>query len=181
MFIFGCHIEVVTVYSSLQRRCLTDCALMVTSACVITAIIYNVVAVFVVLTFGPLSKQNFLMKYYPIDWSLTIGMILMALKCALSYLTIFFCLRVMISNALSNTTNGTHSFGEGRQRIVVAVSIFVITLLIALFVPNIGIVIKITGGSVTSLVFVFPGLCLALHATSLPFNQKCILRCLGIM
>lgn len=46
---------------------------------------------------------------------------------------------------------------ERRRRVVTAVAWFVVSLLIALFIPDIGVVISLLGGLAAIFIFVFPG------------------------
>merc|ERR1719357_712745 len=53
----------------------------------------------------------------------------------------------------------THSF-ESRCRVVLTVIWITVTLLIAMFVPDMGEVISVIGGISAFFIFIFPGLCL---------------------
>lgn len=47
---------------------------------------------------------------------------------------------------------------ERRRRIITTLVWFIVTLLIALFIPDIGVVISLLGGLAAVFIFVFPGL-----------------------
>lgn len=49
---------------------------------------------------------------------------------------------------------------ERRRRLLQTISWFLLTLLLALFIPDIGKVISVIGGLAACFIFVFPGLCL---------------------
>lgn len=46
---------------------------------------------------------------------------------------------------------------ERRRRIITTLIWFIITLLIALFIPDIGVIISLLGGLAAIFIFVFPG------------------------
>jgi len=52
---------------------------------------------------------------------------------------------------------GTLDAAEHRRRIIMTLVWFTVSLLIALFIPNIGVVISLLGGLAAIFIFVFPG------------------------
>ena len=106
---------------------------MMLSGCIICVIIYNMVGAFGYMTFGASVNTDILTNYYPIDSTLIVGMVMVALKCALTYPPVFFCPRLVVVEVLGGIIEKQLGWSEPLQRVLVTITMFTVSLILALW------------------------------------------------
>ncbi|XP_061521639.1 sodium-coupled neutral amino acid transporter 7 isoform X1 [Phycodurus eques] len=115
------------------------------------------------LTFGSNVSQDVLMSYPSDDIAVAIARAFIVVCVVTSYPILHFCGRAVIEGLWLRWQGEQVEVcvrREQRRRIVQTLLWFAITLVLALFTPDIGRVISLIGGLAACFIFVFPGLCL---------------------
>uniref|UniRef100_A0A3B4V744 Solute carrier family 38 member 8 n=1 Tax=Seriola dumerili TaxID=41447 RepID=A0A3B4V744_SERDU len=151
-FGFQCHEACIAIYSSMENQKLSHWVLISVVSMFFCLLIYTLTGVYGFMTFGRAVASDILMSYPGND----VVMIISRLLFGISIITIY-----PIILLLGRRRRGivTHSF-ESRCRVVLTVIWITITLLIAMYVPDMGEVIGVIGGISAFFIFIFPGLCL---------------------
>lgn len=157
IFSFECHIEIVPIYSSFRKRNTREISKSIIGTSFIALFIYNMVGIYGYATFSGDTKSDLLLSYKYVDAAVVIAMGTVALKAVLTYPLVFYCARLVFTQAIENSS--VCSISELRCRIATTTLIFVTTVILALGVPTIGSIISLLGGTASLFIFVFPGLC----------------------
>ncbi|XP_077570147.1 sodium-coupled neutral amino acid transporter 7 [Stigmatopora nigra] len=162
-FGFQCHVSCVPVFNSMKTKALKPWGLVVTLSMIICLFVYTGTGVCGFLTFGSSVSQDVLMSYPSDDIAVAIARAFIVVCVVTSYPILHFCGRAVIEG-LWLRWQGEHVEvcvrREQRRRILQTLVWFVVTLVLALFTPDIGRVISLIGGLAACFIFVFPGLCL---------------------
>uniref|UniRef100_A0A8C1YCR5 Solute carrier family 38 member 8a n=1 Tax=Cyprinus carpio TaxID=7962 RepID=A0A8C1YCR5_CYPCA len=162
-FGFQCHEACIAVYSSMENRKLSHWVFISVVSMFICLIIYSLTGVFGYLTFGKNVTPDILMSYSGGDVSMIIARLLFGISIITIYPIIVLLGRSVIQDPLLRRrhkhTAVTGSY-ESRMRVALTTAWVTITLLIAVFVPDISKVIGVVGGIGAFFIFIFPGLCL---------------------
>uniref|UniRef100_A0A8C3AZZ5 Solute carrier family 38 member 8 n=1 Tax=Cyclopterus lumpus TaxID=8103 RepID=A0A8C3AZZ5_CYCLU len=147
-----CHEACIAIYSSMENQNLFHWVVISVVSMIFCLLIYTLTGVYGFMTFGRAVASDILMSYPGND----VVMIISRLLFGISIITIY-----PIILLLGRHRRGivTHLF-ESRCRVVLTVFWITITLLIAMFVPDMGEVISVIGGISAFFIFIFPGLCL---------------------
>ncbi|XP_062997085.1 sodium-coupled neutral amino acid transporter 7 [Elgaria multicarinata webbii] len=162
-FGFQCHVSSVPVFNSMKRPEVKPWGAVVTAAMVIALFVYTGTGVCGFLTFGSSVEQDVLMSYPSNDVPVAIARAFIIVCVLTSYPILHFCGRAVLEGLwlrYKGEAVEEDVVRERRRRLAQTVSWFLLTLLLALFIPDIGKVISIIGGLAASFIFVFPGLCL---------------------
>lgn len=162
-FGFQCHVSSVPVYNSMERPTVQRWGWVVTAAVVICLFVYTGTGVCGFLTFGSSVNVDVLLSYPSDDISVTIARASIILCVLTSYPILHFCGRTVIEGLwlrYKGEALEVDSSIERRRRILQTVTWFLLTLVLGLFIPDIGKVISVIGGLAACFIFVFPGLCL---------------------
>lgn len=90
-----------------------------------------------------------------------VALIAMAAKTYTTYPILLFCGREGLDSLLRDLVVKEDSVGKERvRRVVIATTWFLLTLVLAIEIPNIGEVINMLGSLAAVFIFVFPGVCL---------------------
>uniref|UniRef100_A0A3B4Y744 Solute carrier family 38 member 8 n=1 Tax=Seriola lalandi dorsalis TaxID=1841481 RepID=A0A3B4Y744_SERLL len=121
------------------------------------------------MTFGRAVASDILMSYPGNDVVMIISRLLFGISIITIYPIILLLGRSVILNLMLRIQRRrrgivTHSF-ESRCRVILTVIWITITLLIAMYVPDMGEVIGVIGGISAFFIFIFPGLCLVVILT----------------
>ncbi|KAK1890818.1 putative sodium-coupled neutral amino acid transporter 8 [Dissostichus eleginoides] len=127
-------------------------------------LIYTLTGVYGFMTFGRAVASDILMSYPGND----VPMIISRLLFGISIITIYPIILLLGRRRWGVVT---HSF-ETRCRVVLTVIWITVTLLIAMFVPDMGEVISVIGGISAFFIFIFPGLCLVFTMQSEPVSPR---------
>ncbi|TKS70101.1 putative sodium-coupled neutral amino acid transporter 7 [Collichthys lucidus] len=113
------------------------------------------------LTFGSNVSQDVLMSYPSNDIAVAIARAFIVICVITSYPILHFCGRAVIEGLWLRFQGEQVEVcvrREQRRRILQTLVWFVVTLVLALFIPDIGRVISLIGGLAACFIFVFPGL-----------------------
>ena len=161
----------------MKHRTLKHFAAVSIAAIFVCALSYSGAASLGYLTFGSTVNVDILLSYDGQRPEVIIGILAMALKTVFTYPILLFCGREAMKaaigdvkallntrhvdeNSAAETTQTSTSFNELIQRIIIVLIWFVLSLLCAILVPNIGEVISYLGCLAAFFIFVFPGGCL---------------------
>ncbi|XP_045888096.1 putative sodium-coupled neutral amino acid transporter 7 [Micropterus dolomieu] len=162
-FGFQCHVSCVPVFDSMSRREIKPWGVVVTLSMLICLFVYTGTGVCGFLTFGSNVSQDVLMSYPPDDIAVAIARAFIVICVITSYPILHFCGRAVIEGLWLRFQGEQVEVcvrREQRRRILQTLVWFVATLVLGLFIPDIGRVISLIGGLAACFIFVFPGLCL---------------------
>ncbi|KAK3569990.1 hypothetical protein QTP86_007894 [Hemibagrus guttatus] len=165
-FGFQCHECSVAIYSSLENKKLSNWATISLSSMLICLVIYTLTGIYGYLTFGRNVAADVLMSYSGDD----VLMILARLLFGVSIITIYPIALLLGRLVVQDPLLRHRETYETCIRVALTAVWILITLLIALFVPDISKVISIIGGISAFFIFVFPGLCLTFAMQSQPMS-----------
>uniref|UniRef100_A0A8C5EU07 Amino acid transporter transmembrane domain-containing protein n=1 Tax=Gouania willdenowi TaxID=441366 RepID=A0A8C5EU07_GOUWI len=175
-FGFQCHEASVTIYSSMENQRLSHWVFISVVSMFFCLIIYSLTGVYGYLTFGKDVKADILMSYTGDDILMLIARLLFGISIITIYPIILLLGRSVIQEPLLCWRR--RSVGlvtveyESRSRYLLTVLWIAVTLLIAVFVPDISKVIGVIGGISAFFIFIFPGLCLMFAMQSEPVSCK---------
>ena len=159
-FGYQCHANAVPIYACLKDKSLNKFIKCIIISIAIVFTTYTITATFGYLTFGDKINDDLLKSYDSKDASVLIAVIMFLLKTYTSYPLNLFCARTAIEGLWIEMRNlDQHSIQtyEKFRRVCVVSVWFFLSLLIALFVPNITIVIHYLGALAGTFMFIFPG------------------------
>ncbi|XP_030269744.1 sodium-coupled neutral amino acid transporter 7 [Sparus aurata] len=162
-FGFQCHVSCVPVFDSMSKKEIKPWGVVVTLSMIICLFVYTGTGVCGFLTFGSNVSQDVLMSYPPNDIAVAIARAFIVICVITSYPILHFCGRAVIEGLWLRFQGEQVEVcvrREQRRRILQTLVWFVVTLVLALFIPDIGRVISLIGGLAACFIFVFPGLCL---------------------
>ncbi|KAM3829057.1 sodium-coupled neutral amino acid transporter 7 isoform 2-T2 [Vipera latastei] len=162
-FGFQCHVSSVPIFNSMKCPQVRSWGVVVTAAMVIALFVYMGTGVCGFLTFGESVQQDVLLSYPSDDIPVAIARAFIILSVLTSYPILHFCGRTVLEGLwlrYKGETVDEDVAQERRRRLLQTFCWFLLTLLLALFIPDIGRVISVIGGLAACFIFVFPGLCL---------------------
>ncbi|XP_040185031.1 putative sodium-coupled neutral amino acid transporter 8 [Rana temporaria] len=185
-FGFQCHEACITIYSSMKNKCLSNWIAVSVVSMLICLLIYSLTGIYGYLTFGDAIAADILMSYPGDDVVVIIARVLFAVSIITIYPIILLLGRSVLQEVWMDhkqmTVYVTTSY-ERFVRITLTVLWILVTLIIALFVPDISEVISIIGGISAFFIFIFPGLCLicAMEGKAMDPRRKTCLIVWGIV
>uniref|UniRef100_F7FA13 Sodium-coupled neutral amino acid transporter 7 n=1 Tax=Ornithorhynchus anatinus TaxID=9258 RepID=F7FA13_ORNAN len=162
-FGFQCHVSSVPVFNSMRRPRVKTWGGVVTAAMVIALFVYLGTGICGFLTFGVSVDPDVLLSYPSDDVPVAIARAFIILSVLTSYPILHFCGRAVLEGLwlrYKGEALEEDVVRERRRRLLQTATWFLLTLLLALFIPDIGKVISVIGGLAACFIFVFPGLCL---------------------
>ncbi|XP_063586479.1 sodium-coupled neutral amino acid transporter 7-like [Penaeus indicus] len=175
-FGYQCHISSVPIYSCVKQSQAKSTWKACTVAIVVCLLVYTFSANYGFLTFGSLVNTDVLLSYEARRPQVLVAVVLLAVKSWTTYPILLFCmsgfymrsLNIVVSvEAVNDMYLRVRSLpesaaekGEPTRRKLIAIALWSLTVLFAVFLPNIGIVMKILGSLAALFIFVFPGMCL---------------------
>ncbi|XP_048887393.1 putative sodium-coupled neutral amino acid transporter 7 [Brienomyrus brachyistius] len=162
-FGFQCHVSSVPVFNSMRKREIRPWGWVVTLAMVICLFVYTGTGVCGFLSFGSSVSQDVLMSYPSNDIAVAVARFFIIICVVTSYPILHFCGRAVLEGLwlrFRGESMEVDVVRERRRRVAQTVLWFCLTLILALFIPDIGRVISLIGGLAACFIFVFPGLCL---------------------
>lgn len=161
-FGYQCHVSTIPIYSCYKNRNMKTFAwssLLALSICVFT---YTVAATFGYLTFGSKISSDILESYDARDPSILIAIIAISIKTYTTYPILSFCGNAAVCDLWvdSKAAQGVLEVDpriKERFRLISVTIWFTCTLVLAVFMPNIGSVIKLLGSLAAVFIFIFPG------------------------
>lgn len=160
-FGYQCHVSVIPIYSCMKNRNLKHFSIASSVAISICVFTYTGAATFGYLTFGSLIDDDILTNYSASNPAVLIALIAMALKTYTTYPILLFCGREGISTLVKDLFIKEDSpKKELIRRYIIATIWFILSVILAIEIPNITEVINILGSLAAIFIFVFPGVCL---------------------
>ncbi|KAL6468537.1 hypothetical protein MHYP_G00220610 [Metynnis hypsauchen] len=162
-FGFQCHVSSVPVFNSMKKAEIRPWGGVVTLGMIICLFVYTGTGVCGFLSFGSNVSQDVLMSYPSNDVAVAIARAFIIICVVTSYPILHFCGRAVLEGLwlrFKGEEVDTDVARERRRRVLQTLVWFCLTLLLALFIPDIGRVISLIGGLAACFIFVFPGLCL---------------------
>ncbi|XP_059523875.1 sodium-coupled neutral amino acid transporter 7 isoform X4 [Myotis daubentonii] len=162
-FGFQCHVSSVPIFNSMQQPEVKTWGGVVTAAMVIALAVYMGTGICGFLTFGASVDPDVLLSYPSNDVAVAVARAFIILSVLTSYSILHFCGRAVVEGLWLRYQEMPVEEDVGREqrrRVLQTVVWFLLTLLLALFIPDIGKVISVIGGLAACFIFVFPGLCL---------------------
>ncbi|XP_076879215.1 sodium-coupled neutral amino acid transporter 7 isoform X2 [Brachyhypopomus gauderio] len=162
-FGFQCHVSSVPVFNSMKKAELRSWGGVVTFSMLICLFVYTGTGVCGFLSFGSNVSQDVLMSYPSNDVAVAIARAFIIICVVTSYPILHFCGRAVLEGLwlrFKGEEVDTDVVRERRRRLLQTLVWFCLTILLALFIPDIGRVISLIGGLAACFIFVFPGLCL---------------------
>ncbi|XP_029282802.1 putative sodium-coupled neutral amino acid transporter 8 [Cottoperca gobio] len=186
-FGFQCHEACIAIYSSMENQKLFHWVVISVVSMFFCLLIYTLTGVYGFMTFGRAVASDILMSYPGNDVVMIISRLLFGISIITIYPIILLLGRSVILNLMVRVQRRrwgivTHSF-ETRCRVVLTVIWITVTLLIAMFVPDMGEVISVIGGISAFFIFIFPGLCLVftMQTESVSPRVRVILTVWGVI
>lgn len=159
-FAYQCHVSSIPVFASLKHKTSRNWLLIISCAIGICFSTYTLTAICGYLTFGDKVSSDVLQSYDASDVSVIIARVAIFVAMLTSYPVVHFCGRAAVTTLLVKIgLFAGESMREGVRRVVQTSTWFGLSLLLALFIPDIGKAIALVGGLAGCFILVFPGLC----------------------
>ncbi|XP_066968924.1 sodium-coupled neutral amino acid transporter 7-like [Macrobrachium rosenbergii] len=162
-FGYQCHVSSVPIYSCLKKQDGPTFAKACMSAIFVCLTIYTISANYGYLTFGSLVNGDVLLSYDARKVHVFVAVILLGIKSWTTYPILLFCVREAVSDLyiqMKSLSPVEASLNEPARRRIIAIVLWVSSILMAAFTPNIDIVVKLLGSLAAFFIFVFPGMSL---------------------
>ncbi|XP_076349889.1 sodium-coupled neutral amino acid transporter 7-like [Tachypleus tridentatus] len=162
-FAYQTHEVVVPLYACMGNRNLKDFTKATILSMSILFFIYCVAGSFGYLSFGTTVPPDIMQGYNAKDPLVLIGIAVLVVKMITTYPPLALCGRGALDGLYAELTHlpaDEFIYGEKRRRFIISTGWFFSTVLLAVFTPNIGVVIELLGCLASANVFIFPGLCL---------------------
>uniref|UniRef100_A0A3P8V830 Solute carrier family 38 member 8 n=1 Tax=Cynoglossus semilaevis TaxID=244447 RepID=A0A3P8V830_CYNSE len=183
-FGFQCHEACIAIYSSMENQKISHWMFISVLSMFFCLLVYTLTGVYGFVTFGRDVAPDILMSYPGNDVVMIIARLLFGISIVTIYPIILLLGRSINNEFCSLRRWGlvTHSF-ESRCRVLLTVIWISVTLLIAMFVPDMSKVISVIGGISAFFIFIFPGLCLVfiMQTESVSPKVRCILTWWGVV
>ncbi|KAK2918191.1 putative sodium-coupled neutral amino acid transporter 8a [Channa argus] len=175
-FGFQCHEASIAIYSSMENQRLSHWVFISVVSMIFCLVIYSLTGVYGYLTFGKDVKADILMSYTSDDILMVIARLLFGVSIITIYPITLLLGRSVVQEPLLSWRRSRYGVVtaefESRSRYALTVMWVTVTLLIAIFVPDISKVISVIGGISAFFIFIFPGLCLVFAMRSEPVSWK---------
>ncbi|XP_059158335.1 sodium-coupled neutral amino acid transporter 7-like, partial [Physella acuta] len=161
-FSFDCHVCIVPIYSCMAKRNTREFSKTVTLAMILCIIAYTATAAMGYLQFGDNIANDVLLSFNPTT-EVMVSVVLIAVKTYTTYPLICLCGRDAfdtIWGMLWKMSPEEISHREKTKRVITTLVWFTFTILLFIFIPNIGVVIQLLGALSAVFIFVLPGFCL---------------------
>lgn len=162
-FGYQCHVSCVPVYSCIKDRRVGVFLRTVIVAIVICAFTYTIAATFGYLTFGSQVQSDILYMYDAKDPIVIVAILALTIKVFSTYPILQFCGRAAIDDLYVQIVFNNEQerlANEKPRRLIISFVWFIISVVLALFIPDIGLVIEYLGSLAAVFIFIFPGFCL---------------------
>ncbi|XP_062405752.1 putative sodium-coupled neutral amino acid transporter 8 [Sardina pilchardus] len=185
-FGFQCHEACICIYSSMENKKMSHWIFISVASMLFCLLIYTLTGVFGFLTFGRAVASDILMSYPGDDVTMIIARLLFGFSIITIYPIILLLGRSVILTLMlryrDRTSIVTTEF-EHRCRVILTVLWVAVTLLIAVYVPDMSEVISVIGGISAFFIFIFPGLCLifTMQTEPLSYRTRVLLTIWGVI
>lgn len=131
----------------------------------ITTIVYNIVTIFGLLTFGSKIEGDLMVSYDASNVMVMVGIIIVAFKAVLTYPPVLFCARLAVDDIVVNLSRGLTEESEKTRRITIVLFWVLSNIVLAIYVPDISSTIDVTGTLAILFIFFLPGIVLIYAVT----------------
>ncbi|XP_064016522.1 solute carrier family 38 member 8 isoform X4 [Pogoniulus pusillus] len=155
-----CHEACVAIYSSMRNQSFSHWVAVSMLSMLICLLIYSLTGLYGYLTFGQAVASDVLMSYPGNDPVVIIARLLFGISVVTIYPIVVLLGRSVVRDVWAVPKRGAAAApeaGERWSRVALTVAWMGTTLVIALFVPDIGKVIELIGGISAFFIFIFPG------------------------
>ncbi|XP_020023984.2 solute carrier family 38 member 8 [Castor canadensis] len=187
-FGFQCHEAAVSIFCSMHRRSLSHWALLSVLSLLSCFLVYSLTGVYGFLTFGTEVSADILMSYPGNDVPIIVARVLFAVSIVTVYPIVLFLGRSVMQDFWKRNwgTWGPAVLADPSGpwvRLPLTILWVVVTLAMALFLPDLSKIISIIGGISAFFIFIFPGLCLicAVGVDPIGPRVKCCLEVWGVL
>uniref|UniRef100_A0A671NI22 Solute carrier family 38 member 8b n=1 Tax=Sinocyclocheilus anshuiensis TaxID=1608454 RepID=A0A671NI22_9TELE len=160
-FGFQCHEACIAIYSSMENKKITHWVFISVTSMIFCLIIYTLTGVFGFLTFGREVASDILMSYPGNDVVMIIARLLFGISIVTIYPIILLLGRSVILTQILRFWERRAiitSVFESRCRLILTILWITVTLLIAIYIPDMSEVISVIGGISAFFIFIFPAL-----------------------
>ncbi|XP_065123809.1 putative sodium-coupled neutral amino acid transporter 8 [Paramisgurnus dabryanus] len=174
-FGFQCHEASIAIYSSMENKKITHWVFISVTSMIFCLLIYTLTGVFGFLTFGREVASDILMSYPGDDVVMIIARLLFGISIVTIYPIILLLGRSVILSLVLRLWGRRAlitSVFECRCRVILTFLWIAITLLIAVYVPDMSEIISVIGGISAFFIFIFPGMCLIFAMQTEPINYR---------
>ncbi|KAK2559615.1 putative sodium-coupled neutral amino acid transporter 7 [Acropora cervicornis] len=184
-FGFQCHVPAVAIYSEMKRASVPRFGIVTVIAMAICTTAYAITGSFGYLTFGAKVQGDVLMNYHANDVLVNMARVMLTLIVLSTAAVVLFCGRSCVEGlylALFRMSPAVAEVNERKRRIIQTLIWFGLSLIIALFVTDIGKAVALIGGLAALFIFFFPGICLVQEMLQYPVLKlsKKLLIVLGL-
>ncbi|XP_041376030.1 putative sodium-coupled neutral amino acid transporter 7 [Gigantopelta aegis] len=161
-FAYQCHVSIIPIYSCMEKRNIKEFSKTVALAMVLCVFSYTGTAALGYLQFGHGIASDILLSFDP-DPEVLVAVVLIAIKTYTTYPILLFCGRAAFDSVYLTLRKIPPEVAESHERprrIITTTIWFATTLVLAVFIPNIGVVIQILGAFAAIFIFIYPGMCL---------------------
>ena len=159
-FGYQCHVNAVPIYACLKEKTLREFCKSISVSLIIVFTAYTLTATFGYLTFGVQINDDLLKSYDSKDASVVVAEAMYLIKTYTSYPLNLFCARTAIEGVWIEVfrlnTDIIMRYEKHRRFLIVTIW-FLLSLVVALFIPNITLVINYLCALAATFMFIFPG------------------------
>ncbi|KAK7041538.1 hypothetical protein SK128_017079, partial [Halocaridina rubra] len=158
-FGYQCHVSSVPIYSCLKHQDAKTFMKACVSAVSVCLAVYTLSANYGYLTFGSRVEGDVLLSYDPRRIQVFVAVILLGIKSWTTYPILLFCVREAVSDMyirLKSISPVEAAVNEPIRRKVIAVVLWAASIIMAVFTPNINVVVEVLGSLAAFFIFVFP-------------------------
>ncbi|XP_077861843.1 sodium-coupled neutral amino acid transporter 7-like [Saccoglossus kowalevskii] len=159
---FQCHLSSVPIYCTLKKKTVGQYAKVVIPSMAVIFTLYAVIGIYGYLTFGDSVNSDILLSYGYNDIRVTVARIMITISLLTVYPILHFCARAALQGMLKDcggVLTYIIMYKEKYFRLSATILWFSVTLVVALFIPSIGMVISVAGAFAAAFMLFFPGLC----------------------
>ncbi|KAI5939026.1 putative sodium-coupled neutral amino acid transporter 8 [Manis javanica] len=187
-FGFQCHEAAVSVYCSMRHQSLAHWALVSVLSLLACCLVYSLTGAYGFLTFGTEVSADILMSYPGNDVVIVVARVLFAVSIVTVYPIVLFLGRLVMQDFWRRSccqvrgSGGLTDPSGLRPRTLLTVVWVAVTLALALVLPDLSEIVGIIGGTSSSFILTFPGLCLLCAINTEPMGPrvKCGLEIWGV-
>uniref|UniRef100_A0A670IN59 Solute carrier family 38 member 8 n=1 Tax=Podarcis muralis TaxID=64176 RepID=A0A670IN59_PODMU len=173
--VFQCHEACITIYSSMSNKKLSHWIVVSVMSMLFCLLIYSLTGLYGYLTFGADVAADILMSYPGNDVLVIVARLLFGISIITIYPIVLLLGRSVLQDVCLSSKHSyllTTEPYEKWMRVTLTTAWVVVTLVIALFVPDISDVISVIGGISAFFIFIFPGLCLVCAVEMEPIKPR---------
>lgn len=155
---YQCHLSLVPTVATIRKQDKPKAFITSSIAMVVSMIIYSAISIMAVLTYGATIQKD-LTESFDGKGAATLATIaIVGLKCALTLPAAYLPARLSLVDILTNNWARFAAFSEPVKRIGVTLVFLDVSLVLAIYVPDILVVVNLLGCLAVMFIFPIPGL-----------------------